>query len=101
VNYLIILNIINTVVVAEGLEDVGDVDIALGPHFNEEKNRWWVHMVRWRRLHDLLVVQGTTKSTIERSLTNFEGRMPKVLKLRTNTKRKSIEPFISSEKNEK
>jgi len=44
------------------LEDLGDADIALGPHL-EEKTGHSVVLVRCLHLQDLLVLQGTTKST--------------------------------------
>jgi len=42
----------------EVLEDLGDVDIALGPHLEEKT---------CEHLQDLLVLQGTTKSTRKKS----------------------------------
>jgi len=44
------------------LEDLGGDDIALGPHFPLS-----VVLVQCRRLQDLLVLQGTTKSTRKKS----------------------------------
>jgi len=57
------------------LKDLGDVDIALGPHLEEntcggQVDRFFplsVVLVRCQHLQDLLVLQGTTKSTRKKS----------------------------------
>jgi len=57
--------------IAGSLEDLGDVDIALGPHLEEKTcDRFFplsVVLVRCLHLQDLLVLQGTTKSTRKKS----------------------------------
>jgi len=57
-----------------GLEDLGDVDIALGPHFEEV-------LVRCQHLQDFLVLQGTTKSTRKKSQENSMADLEKRLEV--------------------